>query len=136
MWLLAAAVASLAVVVPGTGAVQQPAKRNRRRLRLLSVLNVALSWSLVNTVYAFKYARLYYLDEPDIGGIDFKQEDPPDVQRLRVPAFTVGMSFAVSRNGADFQSHQEGRAWSRLLSYTFGTGILAVAINLVTNLGQ
>jgi uncharacterized membrane protein len=39
---------------------------------LLSVLSVALSWALVNTVYAVKYARLYYCDEPDVGGIDFR----------------------------------------------------------------
>ena len=43
---------------------------------LLSVLSVALSWALVNSVYAFTYARFYDLDEPDTGGIDFKQRRP------------------------------------------------------------
>ena len=64
--LLAAAVASLAVVVPAL--VQPSSQRNATAVAsvLLSVLSVALSWALVNTVYAFKYARLYYLDEPDM----------------------------------------------------------------------
>ncbi|MHA6631779.1 DUF1345 domain-containing protein [Pseudonocardia sichuanensis] len=37
----------------------------------LSVLAVILSWALVDTVFALKYARLYYKDETDAdGGID------------------------------------------------------------------
>ena len=96
MWLLAAAVASLAVVV--VALVQSSGQRNATAVAsvLLSVLSVALSWALVNSVYAFKYARLYYLDEPDIGGIDFKQEDAPTYSDFAYMAFTVGMSFAVS----------------------------------------
>jgi uncharacterized membrane protein len=50
----------------------------------------------LNTVYAFKYARLYYLDEPDIGGIEFKQDDAPTYNDFAYLAFSVGISFAVS----------------------------------------
>jgi hypothetical protein len=50
----------------------------------------------VNTVFAFKYARLYYFDEPDSAGIDFKQKEPPTYSDFAYLAFTVGMSFAVS----------------------------------------
>ena len=39
-------------------------------------LAVILSWPLVNTVFAFRYARLYYRDEPE-GGINFKQDQSP-----------------------------------------------------------
>ena len=103
---------------------------------LLSVLSVALSWALVNTVYAFKYARLYYFDEPDDGGIDFKQEDPPTYSDFAYLAFTVGMSFAVSETEPTATRIRRVALGHALLSYVFGTGVLAVAINLVTNLGQ
>src|SRR3954454_21410227 len=74
---LAAAVASLAVVV--VALVQSSSQQSPTAIAsvILSVLSVALSWALVNTVYAFKYARLYYFGEPDTGGIDFKQEADP-----------------------------------------------------------
>ena len=52
---------------------------------VLSIVAVILSWCVVNSVFALKYARLYYVDED--GGIDFKQEEPPaysDFAYLRV----------------------------------------------------
>jgi uncharacterized membrane protein len=136
MWLLAAAVASLAVVV--VALVQSSSQRNATAVAsvLLSVLSVALSWALVNTVYAFKYARLYYFDEPDDGGIDFKQDDPPAYSDFAYLAFTVGMSYAVSDTEPTATRIRRVALGHALFSYAFGTGVLAVAINLVTNLGQ
>jgi uncharacterized membrane protein len=136
VWLLAAAVTSLAVVV--VALVQSSSKRDASAVAsvLLSVLSVTLSWALVNTVYAFKYARLYYLDEPDAGGIDFKQVHPPTYSDFAYLAFTVGMSFAVSETEPTSTRIRRVALGHALLSYAFGTGVLAVAINLVTNLGQ
>jgi uncharacterized membrane protein len=136
VWLLAAAVASLAVVV--VALVQSSNQRDATAVAsvLLSVLSVALSWALVNTVYAFKYARLFYLDEPDAGGIDFKQEHAPTYSDFAYMSFTVGMSFAVSDTEPTATRIRRVALGHALLSYAFGTGVLAVAINLVTNLGQ
>ncbi len=136
VWLLAAAVASLAVVVAAL--VQSSSHRGPAAVAsvLLSVLSVALSWALVNTVYAFKYARLYYFDEPDEGGVDFKQAAPPTYSDFAYLAFTVGMSFAVSETEPTATRIRRVALGHALLSYAFGTGVLAVAINLVTNLGQ
>jgi len=136
VWLLAAAVASLAVVV--VALVQSSGQRDAAAVAsvLLSVLSVTLSWALVNSVYAFKYARLYYLDEPDERGIDFKQDDPPTYSDFAYMAFTVGMSFAVSDTEPTASRIRRVALGHALLSYAFGTGVMAVAINLVTNLGQ
>jgi uncharacterized membrane protein len=135
-WLLAAAIASLAVVV--LALVQSSSQRNATSVAsvILSVLSVTLSWALVNTVYAFKYARFYYLDEPDAGGIDFKQDDHPTYSDFAYMAFTVGMSFAVSETEPTTTRIRRIALGHALLSYAFGTGVMAVAINLVTNLGQ
>jgi uncharacterized membrane protein len=136
VWLIAAAVVSLAVVVQAL--VQSGSSRTPASVAsvILSVLSVALSWALVNTVYAFTYARLYYVDEPDAGGIDFKQEDPPTYSDFAYLAFTVGMSFAVSETEPTATRIRRVALGHALLSYAFGTGVMAVAINLVTNLGQ
>ncbi|GAA1148980.1 DUF1345 domain-containing protein [Nocardioides aquiterrae] len=136
VWLLAAAVASLAVVV--VALVQSSSSKSGAAVAsvILSVLSVTLSWALVNSVYAFKYARLYYLDEPDARGIDFKQDEPPAYSDFAYLAFTVGMSFAVSETEPTTTSIRRIALGHALLSYAFGTGVMAVAINLVTNLGQ
>ncbi|MFB9236338.1 DUF1345 domain-containing protein [Plantactinospora siamensis] len=101
---------------------------------ILSVVVVALSWALVNTVFAFKYARMYYRDTD--GGIDFKQQTPPRYSDFAYMAFTVGMAFGVTESEPTLSSVRRVALGHALLSYVFGTGILAVAINLVTSLGQ
>ncbi|MET8040640.1 DUF1345 domain-containing protein [Micromonospora sp. NPDC005215] len=102
-------------------------------LVILSVVAVVLAWALVNTVFALKYARLYYRHD---GGIDFKQDDPPAYADFAYVAFTVGMSYAPGENEPTSNRVRRIALGHALLSYAFGTGILAVAVNLVTNLGQ
>lgn len=139
-WLITAAVASLAAVVAAllqsSGAKDPVAVASV----LLSVVGVALSWALLNTVYAFKYARLHYVDEPGdgsggSGSFDFKQDDDPAYSDFAYLAFTVGMSYAVSETEPTSSRARRGVLGHALLSYVFGTGVLAVAVNLVTDLG-
>jgi uncharacterized membrane protein len=101
---------------------------------LLGVLVVVLSWALVHTVFALKYARLYY-DGGD-GGIDFHQEQPPRYSDFAYLAFTVGMSFAVSDTDVGDSAVRKVALGHALLSFLFGTFVIAVAVNVVTNLGQ
>jgi uncharacterized membrane protein len=101
---------------------------------VLGVVVVVLSWALVNTVFALKYARLYYTNGD--GGIDFGHEEPPAYSDFAYLAFTVGMSFAVSDTGPVSTAVRRAALGHALLSYLFGTVVIAVAINLVTNLGQ
>jgi uncharacterized membrane protein len=131
--VLGAAVASLAAVVEalvrsGTGDALDVA------IVVLGVLVVILSWALVHTVFAVKYARLYYSGGD--GGIDFGQREPPAYSDFAYVAFTVGMSFAVSDTQVADTSIRKVALGHALLSYLFGTVVIAVAVNLVTNLGQ
>ena len=97
---------------------------------------MVLAWAMVNTVFALKYARMYYLDEPDRAGIDFKSGKQPCYGDFAYMAFTVGMSFGVPDTEPDSTAIRKVALGHALLSYAFGTGVVAVAINLVTNLGQ
>ncbi|MEV4805352.1 DUF1345 domain-containing protein [Nonomuraea sp. NPDC049421] len=103
-------------------------------LVILSVVTVVVSWGLVNTVFAFKYARLYYVDED--GGIDFAQDDPPAYSDFAYLAFTIGVTFGLTDDRVVSTHIRKVVLGHALLSYFFNTGILAVAINLVTDLGQ
>ncbi|TQS43482.1 DUF1345 domain-containing protein [Cryptosporangium phraense] len=133
-WVLLAAVASLAAVV--WTLVRSSGQQDPQAVAavILSVLAVLLSWALVNTVFALKYARLYYLDTD--GGITFNQPDPPAYSDFAYLAFTIGMAFAMADNEPNTSEIRKVVLAHSLLSYAFGTGVLAVAINLVTNLGQ
>jgi uncharacterized membrane protein len=102
-------------------------------LVIVSVLTAILSWALVNTVFALKYARLYYLED---GGIDFKQETLPTYSDFAYMAFTIGMAFSVSESEPASTPIRRVALGHALLSYLFGTVILAVAVNLVTDLGK
>jgi uncharacterized membrane protein len=135
-WVLLACVASLVAVA--VALVQSSSRKDATAVAavLLSVLGVILAWALVNTVFALKYARMYYLGEPDQAGIDFKAVQAPCYADFAYMAFTVGMSFAVSETEPDSTATRKVALGHALLSYAFGTGVLAVAINLVTNLGQ
>ncbi|AXO35404.1 hypothetical protein MicB006_3123 [Micromonospora sp. B006] len=132
--ILIASVASLAAVAEALVRASNQHDAVAVTLVILSVIAVALAWALVNTVFALKYARLCYRD--DGGGIDFKREDPPAYADFAYIAFTVGMSYAPGENEPTSNHMRRIALGHALLSYTFGTGILAVAVNLVTNLGQ
>jgi uncharacterized membrane protein len=101
---------------------------------VLSVLSAVLSWCLVNTVFALKYARVYYVDED--GGIDFQDPEPPAYCDFAYLAFTVGMSYAVSETAPVTRPARKVVLAHALLSYFFATAVVASAINLVSNLGQ
>jgi hypothetical protein len=101
---------------------------------ILSVLASVLSWALVNTVFAFKYARLFYIDEH--GGIDFKQEQPPTYSDFAYMAFTLGMSFATPEAEPQSTAIRKVALGHALLAYAFATLIITLSINLVTSVGQ
>jgi uncharacterized membrane protein len=131
--VLGAAVASLAAVVEalvrsGTADAVGVATV------MLGLLVVILSWALVNSVFALKYARRYYSGGD--GGIEFGQEEPPAYSDFAFVAFTVGMSFGVSDTRLADTSIRKVALGHALLSYLFGTVVIAVGVNLVTNLGQ
>jgi uncharacterized membrane protein len=131
--VLSAAVVSLAAVVE---ALVRSGARDAVGVAtvVLGVLVVILSWALVNTVFALKYARLYYAGGD--GGIDFGQREPPAYSDFAYVAFTVGMSFAAPDTQLTDTSIRKVALGHALLSYLFGTVVIAVAVNLVTNLGQ
>lgn len=132
--VLAAAVISLAGVVQALVRSSGNTDPTAVALVILGIVAVVLSWALVNTVFALKYARLYYVDED--GGIDFRQDQPPAYSDFAYMAFLVGMAYSMAETEPDNTHVRKVVLGHALLSYAFGTGILAVAINLVTNLGQ
>ena len=100
----------------------------------LAVLSVLLSWGAVHTVFALRYARLFYRNSPDGAGIDFNEDDPPDYRDFAYLAMTIGMTCQVS--DTDLRAKDIRRAALRhaLISWLFGAVLVGLTINVLASL--
>jgi uncharacterized membrane protein len=98
----------------------------------LGVVSVVLSWVVVHTIFALRYAELYYNDTA--GGVDFAGVDEPSYTDFAYLAFTIGMTFQVSDTGFKNSQFRKVALRHALISYMFGTVIVATTINLIAGL--
>lgn len=132
--LLGAAVASLVAV----GAVLFGAGHAPGNLKYVqagfALVSVFVSWTLVHTVYALKYASLYYSGVD--GGINFNEPDSPQYSDFAYLAFTVGMTFQVSDTNLESKAIRRTALRHALISFPLGAVIISGSINLVSGLAK
>jgi len=100
-----------------------------------SLASIVLSWATVHTVFTLRYAKLYYDDGPH-GGIDYNEREDPDYLDFAYLALTIGMTFQVSDTNLETKAIRRTALRHALLSYSFGTLIIATTINLIAGLGK
>ena len=100
----------------------------RGLLTALALASVVLAWTSIHTVFLLRYARLYY--SSPVGGIDFGGE-APDYRDFAYLALTIGMTFQVSDTDLLGKRVRRVALHHALLSYVFGTGIVAIAVSSV-----
>lgn len=95
------------------------------------LLSIVLSWAVVHTLFTLRYAALYYADKE--GGVDFGDKRPvfADFSYL---AFTIGMTYQVSDTTLKTSEFRRIALQHALLSFVFGTAIIATTINFVAGL--
>jgi len=130
--LLSAAAVSLVGVVFAFVKGNETGHAQEAVLEGVGVLTVACSWATVHTLYALRYAHLYYT--PPRGGIDFKMHADPDYRDFAYTAFTVGMTFQVSDTDITQSPMRRAVLGHALLAFLFGAVILATAVNVVAGL--
>jgi len=131
--VLILSVASLfAVVVVLLNAASAPGA-GKGLLAALALVSVALSWILLHTLFTLRYARQYYTASK---GIDFNQDDPPQYTDFAYLSFTIGMTYQVSDTNISSHTIRATALRHSLLSFVFGSVILASMINLVVNLSH
>lgn len=101
---------------------------------ILAVAGVMAAWALINTVYALKYGRMYYID--DRHRFDFDQDEEPSYSDFAFMAFSIGMAYSASSITQSSTPTRRVAMGHALLSYFYGTFVVAVAINLITSLTQ
>ena len=93
---------------------------------------MVLSWLAVQTVFTLRYAHLYYSRRP--GGIDFNGDEEPDYRDFAYLALTIGMTYQVSDTNLTTKVMRRTATRQGLLSYVFGTFVVAMTINVVAGL--
>ena len=69
-----------------------------------------------------------------VGGLSFHQDDGPDYRDLAYVALTIGMAFQVSDTEISNRQIRRAAIHHALLSYLFGTVIVAVTVSTVAAL--
>lgn len=129
---LCASVASLAAVGVVLVRAHSAHGAEEAMLAALGLLSIAVSWLTVHTIFTLRYALLYYT-EP-VGGIDFNTDDRPSYRDFTYLAMTIGMTFQVSDTNLKSTDMRATALRHALLSYLFGSLILAGAVNLIAGL--
>lgn len=101
---------------------------------VLGLVTVVASWFLVHTIYMLKYARLYY-GRPG-GEVDFNESRPPQYTDFAYLAFTLGMTYQVSDTNIKTKELRKTILRHTLLSYLYGTVVIAATINTLASLSK
>ena len=129
--LLGVSVVSLVAVGTGLAAANRAGGGEEVLLTTASAATVVLSWCVVQTVHTLHYASLYY--RAPAGGVDFNGSERPDYRDFAYLAFTVGMTYQVSDTNLSSREIRRRVLGHALLSYVFGTVIIATTINIVAS---
>lgn len=132
--LIGASLASLVAIVLLISQTSNSNSISRTSAVFLSLISVIVSWLVVQTVHILKYAKLYY--DGTEGGIDFNQSNPPKYSDFAYLAFTMGMTFQVSDTALRTKEIRQTALKHAMLSYVFGTVIIATTINTIASLGK
>jgi uncharacterized membrane protein len=106
----------------------------------IAIVGMSLSWSVVHTVFAVRYAHLYYADHKTkanapAGGLDFPDEDKPDFVDFAYFSFVLGMTFQVSDVSISSRKIRRMVLWHSLISFGYNAVIIALTINVIAGLG-
>lgn len=95
----------------------------------VALVGVFMAWAALHLMYATRYAHLYY--RASGSGIDFNSDDPPAYRDFLYFSYNLGMTYQVSDTSVSSSDIRAVVLRHCLLSYLFGTSLLATTINLV-----
>jgi uncharacterized membrane protein len=103
----------------------------------LTIAALISSWLLIQTVFAFHYARRYYLDElrqpQSSGGLAFPGGADPDYMDFAYYSFVVGMTSQVSDVQVTSPVMRRMTLVHGVLAFIFNIAVLALSINTIAS---
>lgn len=101
----------------------------------LSLLALAASWLLMQTIFAFRYAHVYYQEElrgqPHGAGLDFPGKLSPDYFDFLYYAHVVGMTSQVSDVVVTSRQMRRLTLLHSVSAFGFNMLVLALSINVM-----
>lgn len=100
------------------------------------------SWCITHTLFALRYAHLYYGDDEEdaskhAGGLNFPEEnEQPDFLDFAYFSFVIGMTFQVSDVEITNKRLRRLVLLHSLISFAFNTFIVALTINIIAGLSE
>ncbi|WP_231465785.1 MULTISPECIES: DUF1345 domain-containing protein [unclassified Pedobacter] len=104
---------------------------------IIAISGMFLSWSLMHTTFAMRYAHLFYGDsKTKKGGLEFPNEDAPDFIDFAYFSFVIGMTFQVSDVEISARNIRRLTLLHSIISFIFNTVIVALTINALAGLSK
>ena len=106
----------------------------------LSVTAIVLSWTLVHTIFALRYAHIYFWDARKVerdaisGGLIFPGKESPGFLDFAYFSFVIGMTCQVSDVQIAAPKMRRLALVHGLISFAFNTAILAMFVNIIAGL--
>jgi len=133
---MAATVASVVAIVFEIGGAKQAPPDAAALAAFLALATILLSWGFVHTIFAIHYAHEYYGERQDraIGGLRFPGEHHPDYWDFLYFSLVIGMTSQVSDVAVTSRIVRRVVAMHGVLSFFFNVSVLALSVNLLSNL--
>ena len=109
------------------------------RVGLIAV-TVALSWFMVQLIFALHYAHEYYAPDGDLsgeaiaGGLEFPGDEPPDYWDFIHFAMVIGAAAQTADIAFTVKAMRRVGTLHCVFAFAFNTVIVALTINLLASL--
>jgi uncharacterized membrane protein len=137
LFVLGAACASIVAIAFVVATIRDLAFWPKTWHLALTVVALTSSWVLIQTVFAFHYARRYYRDEHDhalhAGGLAFPGGGAPDYLDFAYYSFVVGMTSQVSDVQVLSRAMRRMTLVHGVLAFIFNIAVLALSINTIAS---
>lgn len=137
--VLAASVVSLGAIYFLLKSVKHHSEAEVSAGVFLAMGAIMASWWLLHTIFAIRYAHLYYDFKAqsklhDKQALQFPSEPEPDYLDFVYFSFVVGMTFQVSDVEISSRRIRRLALIHSIISFAFNTAIVALTINIISGL--
>ncbi len=132
---LVGVVASFGAIVTGfSGSKDMPVHLRELHVALVA-LTLLVSWLVMQTTFAMRYAHEYYQRSDGAkldGGLQFPSDDDPDYWDFTYFSIVLGMTFQVSDVQIASRKLRRVATLHGFLGFVFNTVIIAVTVNIAS----
>ncbi len=137
LFVVGAACASIVAIGFVVGTIRELAFWPRAWHLALTVAALASSWLLIQTVFAFHYARRYYDRRAHAGSeppeLQFPGKREPDYLDFAYYSFVIGMTSQVSDVAVTSRRMRRLTLVHGFLAFVFNIAVLALSINIIAS---